>query len=520
MTRFKIFVALVVVTFFTAASISQATELRTYVPKTGAKGITSLALTTLKLPDGRTRLDVRTIKNVLDASFILSPAEVAQLVSDLSPLVDTDGDGVLDLQDVCPTVPAPGTLDGCPVVSSSDTTPPNTIITISPSLPTTSSSVSFSFTGVDDKDVAGFDCKIDAAPFTSCTSPKSYSGLAAGSHIFQVRAVDTSGNIDQTPDLFSWIIDSVSTGACATTTVNVPDGIDPQGGCFPGISNTGPSVAANTLPIYTGSCTISATNTVIDSKVVNCRTIDVQASGFVLKNSYLNGGIVQSGGSPSFTVQDSFVDSAVQYPACSNGSCSAGFYACGDPNNATTDCGITGSNFTILRTEIVHSNRAAYCQAPGPCVIQDSYFHGTNLWPDASNRAHASSVREEQNLTLRHNSLSCSYTGPFVNGDIGCSANLTGYPDFTPIKNNTVDANLFVANTVGNAFCAYGGGTAGKSFSGDSTNATNQRFTNNVFQRGGGQCGAYGAITDFITGRTGNVWSGNVWDDGSVVALE
>ena len=257
---------------------------------------------------------------------------------------------------------------------------------------------------------------------------------------------------------------------------------------------------------------------VIDSKVVNCRTLVVASggAGLVLKNSYLNGGIVQSGGAAAFTVQDSFIDSGVQYPACSNGSCPAGKYACGDTGNATTDCGVTGSNFTILRTEIINSNRAAYCESS--CLIQDSYFHGTNLWPDASNLAHASSVREEQGLTLRHNSLHCSYTGPFVNGEIGCSADLSGYPDFAPIKNNTVDGNLFVASS-GSGYCTYGGATSGKPYSGDPTNATNQKFTNNVFQRGGNsKCGAYGPVTSFAATRSGNVWSGNVWDNGGAVA--
>ena len=214
------------------------------------------------------------------------------------------------------------------------------------------------------------------------------------------------------------------------------------------------------MATYTGSCTINTANVVIDSKVVNCRTLVVASGGggLVLKNSYLNGGIVQSGGAAAFTVQDSFIDSGTQYPACSNGSCPAGKYACGDTQNPTADCGVTGSNFTILRTEIINSNRAAYCDSN--CLIQDSYFHGTNLWPDASNLAHASSVREEQGLTLRHNSLHCSYTGPFVNGEIGCSADLSGYADFAPIKNNTVDGNLFVASP-GSGYCVYGGATPG-----------------------------------------------------------
>jgi hypothetical protein len=310
---------------------------------------------------------------------------------------------------------------------------------------------------------------------------------------------------------------STSTSStCAVTTQNVPDGPDGAGGCFPGPSNTGPDAPASAMPTYAGSCTISVADTTIDSSVVNCRELVVAASGFTLSNSYLYGGIVQPDGNPaSFTVKDSLVDSGVQYPACSDGSCPAGTYACGDTNNQTTDCGVTGANFTILRTEITNSNRAAYCESN--CLVQDSYFHGTNLWPDRSNLAHASSMREEQGGTIRHNTLWCSYEGPFPNNEIGCSADLTGYADFAPINHNTVDRNLFAVSP-GSGFCAYGGGTSGKPYSGSPNNATYQVFTNNVFQLGSnGLCAAYGPVTDFIAGRPGNVWSGNVYDDGSPV---
>jgi len=289
----------------------------------------------------------------------------------------------------------------------------------------------------------------------------------------------------------------------------VPDGPDGKGGCFPGTANTGPNAPASSMAVYTGNCNITTANVTIDSKVVNCSlSLGSGASGFMLKNSYLNGAIHQSSGSPSYTVQDTLVDGGVQKPACSNGACPAGKYAC-------IDCGVDGANFTLLRTEIINTNRAAYCFTT--CLIQDNYFHGTNLWPDRTNLAHASGMREEQNGTIRHNSIHCSFNGPFTNSEIGCSADLTGYPDFAPIKNNTVDGNLFVAN-IGNAFCAYGGWNPGKPFNSDPTNATNQKFTNNVFQRGtNGKCGDFGPVSSFITTRTGNVWSGNVWDNGGTV---
>lgn len=307
------------------------------------------------------------------------------------------------------------------------------------------------------------------------------------------------------------------TGKCAVTTMHVPDGPDGMGGCWPGPSNTGPNAPESTMGAYSGSCTITAANVVIDSKVVNCSPLSVSssASGLVIKNSYLKGGVINQG-TAAFTIQDSFIDNGVSRPACSNNGCPAGKYACGDTNNGTTECGVGYRNFTVLRTEIINTNRAAYCEKS--CTIQDSYFHGTNLWPDKTNLAHASSVRNEQYLTLKHNSLGCDYTGPFTNSEIGCSADMSGYPDFAPITHDTIDSNLFLANNVGAGFCAYGGGTGSKPYSGDASNATYIVFTNNIFQRGAnGKCGAYGPVTDFISGRTGNVWNNNKYDNGATV---
>lgn len=70
---------------------------------------------------------------------------------------------------------------------------------------TVSNKITFTFTGVTNNGViAGFECRLDSSAFSSCTSPKTYSGLAAGDHTFQVRAIDSLGNNDPTPATFKW----------------------------------------------------------------------------------------------------------------------------------------------------------------------------------------------------------------------------------------------------------------------------------------------------------------------------
>lgn len=310
---------------------------------------------------------------------------------------------------------------------------------------------------------------------------------------------------------------TVGAANCASATQHTPDGPDGNGGCWPGPSNTGPNAPESSMASF-NDCTIDSPGVVIDSKVVNCSPLVVgsNATGLVIKNSYLKGGVIQSNSTASFSIQDSHIDNAVSYPACGNGSCTAGKYACGDPNNATTQCGVGYKNFNIYRTEIIHSNRAAYCEFN--CIIENNYFHGTNLWPDITNLAHASSVRNEQSLTLRHNSLNCDYHGPFPNNDIGCSADMSGYPDFEPIKNATIDFNLFMHTNNSADYCAYGGSSSGHNKSGDPTNATYIKFTNNIFQRGpNGKCGDAGPLTDFKINNSGNEWTNNRYDNGALI---
>jgi hypothetical protein len=53
-------------------------------------------------------------------------------------------------------------------------------------------SATFAFEGPG---ATSFQCSLDTAPFTACTSTKTYSGLSSGQHTFAVRAIDAAGNV-------------------------------------------------------------------------------------------------------------------------------------------------------------------------------------------------------------------------------------------------------------------------------------------------------------------------------------
>jgi hypothetical protein len=290
-------------------------------------------------------------------------------------------------------------------------------------------------------------------------------------------------------------------GGCAGSP-NTPDGPDPWGGCFPGPASTGVPPGTNLTP-YTGPCTITAANTVIDGKTVNCY-LEIRAPGVVIRNSLINGRVWIGDPAPSysFTITDSTVDAGPVDTSSTH------------VNDGTRAIG--ASHFVATRVETIRGVSGIFCEYD--CTVRDSWVHGQDT--DEGGYAHQSGIRMGSGASqhIFHTSLVCD--AKEVQPDAGCSADLTGYGDWGPIQNNLIERNLFLWSE-SSATCAYGGSTPGKQF----PNGTNNVFRDNVFQRGPGgrgagalgHCGFWFAILHLDAGQRGNQWVNNRWDTGELV---
>ena len=78
-----------------------------------------------------------------------------------------------------------------------DTVAPQTTITGGPSGTTSDNTPTFTFRS--SADGVAFECRIDAAEFSACTTPFTTPPLAGGEHTVRVRTIDAVGNTDPSP---------------------------------------------------------------------------------------------------------------------------------------------------------------------------------------------------------------------------------------------------------------------------------------------------------------------------------
>ena len=91
-----------------------------------------------------------------------------------------------------------------------DVVEPNSSFTFGPESGTLLQEATFVFSGTDNRTPAGdlsFECALDSTTaWNSCTSPEMFSDLTRGSHTLRLRAVDAAGNIESTPDTYTWVV--------------------------------------------------------------------------------------------------------------------------------------------------------------------------------------------------------------------------------------------------------------------------------------------------------------------------
>ncbi len=85
-----------------------------------------------------------------------------------------------------------------------DRTPPDAVVGAGPANPSGSTSATFTFSA--NETGSTFQCQLDGGGYTSCASPRSFSGLTPGTHTFQVKATDPLGNAGSAAT-HSWQID-------------------------------------------------------------------------------------------------------------------------------------------------------------------------------------------------------------------------------------------------------------------------------------------------------------------------
>lgn len=321
-----------------------------------------------------------------------------------------------------------------------------------------------------------------------------------------------------------WTGGGVAPAACASATPYAPDSDDLWGGCWPGPQTVG-IPAGTSLTDYTGSCTITTPDVVIDAKTFNCRVF-IEAANVQITRSKINGGVMIDvdtwPNAYSFSVRDSEIDVL---------SDSVSIYS--------IQAGIGKSNFVGERNYIHGGIRGAWCEYN--CTVRDTYIccqanddRGslTCTDPDGGQHhcIHESGIRmgsgpAGSGQVIEHNVIACdalNWPDPVAGGtdSAGCSATLTGYGDFAPIQNNTVNRNLFMPTEGGT--CAYGGATVGspvKQYGGDSNHIV---FTDNVFvsRPDVPRCGWYFTSADYDAARPGNVWTGNQRWTGSALVTQ
>lgn len=280
-----------------------------------------------------------------------------------------------------------------------------------------------------------------------------------------------------------------STPTATPTPSETPTTPPPTTG-WPDAASTGPT---GTLTAYTGPCSFPAGATVtIDSKNVVGRCGELIANQNNTKLTIRNSIV------PRVEMTDP--DAGSKLVISDTDVRAPGYY----------EGAVWGGNLTLTRVEVTGGQHSVHCQSN--CTVVDSWLHGQYNDPAKSFHTNAFITNGGHGIVLRHNTLHCDST--LNSNDGGCTADVSLFGDFERVYDVLVENNFLKANASSISYCAYGGYQPSKPY----PVATQIRYVNNVFERGTNRkCGVYGPVTSFQSSAAGNVWSGNRFDDGTVI---
>jgi hypothetical protein len=326
------------------------------------------------------------------------------------------------------------------------------------------------------------------APVSTTTAPSSPSGSG--------QPTATVAPITPSPTLTAPTLPTSSSPPATSTNCNgapnTPGGPDPWGGCFPGAQNTGVPGGTELVNGDTGSgyaptadnagwkfsaadgyIIVTARNAVIDGITDSAGIYVPAGDSLTVKDS--STGLINDEGA-SLLVENSTLNGGAQseYPT------------------------IGGSNITVESSNISGGKDEINCEGDS-CTVENSWLHDNFATPTSHQQGFL--ANGGSGYRLEHNSIYC--TG-------GCTADVSFLDNDYDV---TVSNNLLVTSP-DSAFCVYPGPNQSSQ-----TGFNDIVWTDNVFQRGAaGKCATYGPVYGWYpSDGTGNVWSGNIWDNGQAL---
>jgi hypothetical protein len=127
------------------------------------------------------------------------PAGTRRITVTLTARDDDANYGGATADNVKLTLDAPSPL--VPEQQAADTSPPETAKGKGPKRRSSHRTARFTFSS---EPGATFRCRLDRKPVTDCSSPAKVRRLRVGKHVFQVEAVDPSGNVDPSPAVWGF----------------------------------------------------------------------------------------------------------------------------------------------------------------------------------------------------------------------------------------------------------------------------------------------------------------------------